>query len=72
MDSFVEAHNSLRRMNCPGASLRLKRGKASQFALVHTHGHEVMGLKTYRGPKRKAQLGVCSLPCYYALLGDHP
>jgi hypothetical protein len=28
-------------------------------------GHEVTGLKTYRGPKRKEQFGVCSLPGYY-------
>jgi hypothetical protein len=33
--------------------------------LVHTCGHEVTGLKTYRGPKRKEQFGVCSLPGYY-------
>jgi hypothetical protein len=32
--------------------------------LVHTSGHEVTGLKTYRGPKRKEQFGVCSLPGY--------
>src|SRR6267154_2337371 len=33
--------------------------------LVHACGHEVTGLKTYRGPKRKEQLGVCSLPGFY-------
>jgi hypothetical protein len=66
MDSFVEAQNSFKAHELPGgASLCLKRGKAPQFALVHTCGHEVTGLKTYRGPKRKEQLGVCSLPAYY-------
>jgi hypothetical protein len=29
--------------------------------LVHAYGHEVTGLKTYQGPKRKEQLGVCSI-----------
>jgi hypothetical protein len=29
--------------------------------LVHAYGHEVTGLKTYRGAKRKEQLGVCSI-----------
>jgi hypothetical protein len=33
--------------------------------LVHTFGHEVNGLKTYRDPKRKEQFGLCSLPGYY-------
>jgi len=42
-----------------GASLCLKRG-------IQTCGHEVTGLKTYRGPKRKEQLGGCSLSGYYA------
>src|ERR1700731_1327002 len=50
-----------KRVSCRGASLCLKRGKATQSLLVHTCGHEVTGLKTYRGPKRKQQLGVCSL-----------
>jgi hypothetical protein len=39
--------------------------KPRSSLLVHTCGHEVIGLKTYRGPKRKAQFGVCSLPGYY-------
>jgi hypothetical protein len=34
--------------------------------LGHAYGHEVTSLKTYRGPKRKEQLGVCSLPGFYA------
>ena len=65
MDSFVEAQNGLKRVSCRGASLCLKRGKATQSLLVHTCGHEVTGLKTYRGPKRKEQLDVYSLPGYY-------
>jgi hypothetical protein len=32
--------------------------KPRSSLLVHTCGHEVSGLKTYRGPKRKDQLGV--------------
>src|ERR1700694_5519571 len=67
MDSFVEAQNSFKAHELPGgASLCLKRGKPRSSLLVHTCGHEVTGLKTYRGPKRKEQLGVYSLPGYYA------
>jgi hypothetical protein len=33
-------------------------------------GHEVTGLKTYRGAKRKQQLGVCSLRGFYAPWAD--
>jgi integrase len=39
--------------------------KPRSSLLVHADGHEVTGLKTYRGPKRKEQLGVCSLPGFY-------
>jgi len=38
--------------------------KPRSSLLVHAYGHEVIGLKTYRGPKRKEQLGVSSLPGY--------
>jgi len=65
MDSFVEAQNNLKRMSYAGASLRLNAAKPRNSLLVHAYGHEVTGLKTYRGPKRKEQLGVCSLPGYY-------
>jgi hypothetical protein len=66
MDSLVEAQNSFKAQELPGgASLCLKRGKPHSSLLVHTCGHEVTGLKTYRGQERKEQLGVCSLPSYY-------
>jgi len=50
MDSFVEAQNSLKRMS-DGGCVTLLQSHAVRF--VHTCGHEVAGLKTYRGPKRK-------------------
>ena len=66
MDSFVEAQNSSQRMSDEGCATLFKtRQKARSSLPVHTCGHEVTGLKTYRGPKRKEQLGVCSLPSYY-------
>jgi hypothetical protein len=40
--------------------------KPRSLLLVHAYGHEVTGLKTYRGPKRKEQLCMCSLPGFYA------
>ncbi len=39
--------------------------KPRSTLLVHAYGHEVTGLKTYRGPKRKDQLGLCSIPGFY-------
>jgi hypothetical protein len=39
----------------------IRKQKAIRALLVHAYGHEVTGLKTYRGPKRKEQLGVCSI-----------
>jgi hypothetical protein len=60
MDSFVEAQNNLKRMSYAGASLCKNAAKPRSSLLVHPDGHEVTGLKTYRGPKRKKQLGVCS------------
>jgi hypothetical protein len=39
-------------------SLCLKGDKARSSLLVHTCDHEVTGLKTYQGPKRKEQFGV--------------
>jgi len=55
MDSFVEAQNSLKRMS-DGGCVTLLQSHAVRF--VHTCGHEVAGLKTYRGAKRKEQFGV--------------
>jgi hypothetical protein len=40
--------------------------KPRSALLVQNDGHEVTGLKTYRGPKCKEQLGVCSLLGFYA------
>src|ERR1700676_3000679 len=65
MDSFVEAQNNLKRTSYAGASLCKSAAKPRSSLLVHADGHEVTGLKTYRGPKRKEQLGVCSLPGFY-------
>jgi len=62
MDSFVEAQNVLKRIGYRGTSLCLKGDKPRSSLLVHTCDHEVTGLKTYQGPKRKEQFGVCSLP----------
>ena len=66
MDSCVEAQNSLKRMSDQGGCVTLfkTRQKPRSLPLVHTSGHEVTGLKTYRGPKRKEQFSVCSLPGY--------
>jgi hypothetical protein len=38
----------------------LKRGErqADRFPFMPAYRHEVTGLKTYRGPKRKEQFGV--------------
>jgi hypothetical protein len=33
--------------------------KPRRSLLVHAYGHEVTGLKTHRGSKRKVQIGVC-------------
>lgn len=55
MDSFVEAQNSLKRMS-DGGCVTLLQSHAVRF--VHTCGHEVAGLKTYRDAKRKEQFGV--------------
>jgi hypothetical protein len=66
MDSFVEAQNNLNRMSYAGCVTLFKNAaKPRSSLLVHAYGHEVIGLKTYRGPKRKEQLGVCSLPGFY-------
>jgi hypothetical protein len=66
MDSFVETQNTLKRMATRSASLFLNTAKPSSSLLVHAYGHEVTGLKTYRGQKRKEKLGVCSLPAFYS------
>ena len=58
MDSFVEAQNRLKRISYRGRSLCLKGDKPRSSLLVHACDHEVTGLKTYQGPKRKEQFGV--------------
>jgi hypothetical protein len=59
MDSFVEAQNNLKRMSYAGCVTLFKiRAKPRSSLLVHTCGHQVTGLKTYRRPKRKDQLEV--------------
>jgi len=47
-------------MSYAGCVTPFKRGKPRNSLLVHAYGHEVTGLKTYRSPKRKDQLDVCS------------
>jgi hypothetical protein len=56
MDSFVGAQNSLKNAAKLGSSLP-----------VHAYGHEVTGLKTHRGPKRKEQFGMCSLSGFHVV-----
>ena len=59
----MEAQNNLKRMSYAGcATLKTWQSHAVRFSFMP--GHEVTGLKTYRGPKRKEQLGVSSLPGY--------
>jgi hypothetical protein len=54
MGSFVEAQNNLKRMSYAGCVTLFKtQAKPRSSLLVHAYGHEVTGLKTYRGPKRK-------------------
>jgi hypothetical protein len=66
MDSFVEAQNSLKRMSDRGpvTLFKTRQSRAVRFSFIPV-GDEVTGLKTYRDPKRKEQLGVYSLPGYY-------
>ena len=52
-------------MSYAGSATLKNVAKPRSSLLVHACGHEVTGLKTYRGPKRKEQLGVCSLPGFY-------
>ena len=59
----MEAQNNLKRMSYVGRVTLFKNAaKPHSLLLVHAYGHVVTGLKTYRGPKRKEQFGVCSLP----------
>jgi hypothetical protein len=48
-------------MSYRGYVTQLKGDKPRNSLLVHTCDDEVTGLKTYQGPKRKEQFGVCSL-----------
>src|SRR5258707_13607214 len=57
-------------MSYAGSATLKNVAKPRSSLLVHAYGHEVTGLKTYRGPKRKEQLGVCSLPGFYAPKAD--
>ncbi|WP_145963573.1 hypothetical protein [Bradyrhizobium algeriense] len=67
MDSFVEAQNNSMRMSYAECVTLFKaQQKPRSSLLVHAYGHEVTGLKTYRDPKRKEQLGVCSKPGFYS------
>ena len=61
----MEAQNNLRRMSYGGSVTLSKtwQSHAVRFSFMPM-GHEVTGLKTYRGPKRKEQFSVCSLPGY--------
>src|SRR6266404_2933208 len=52
-------------MSYAGSATLKNVAKPRSSLLVHAYGHEVTGLKTYRGQKRKEQLGVCSLPGFY-------
>ncbi len=52
-------------MSYAGSATLKNVAKPRSSLLVHAYRHEVTGLKTYRGPKRKEQLGVCSLPGFY-------
>ena len=66
MVSFVEAQNSLKRMSERGASLSFKtrQSHAIRFS-SKPMVMKVTGLKTYRGPKRKEEFGVCCVPGFY-------
>jgi hypothetical protein len=68
MDFLVEAQNSFKAQELPGGCATLFKARQATHSslLVHARGYQVTGLKTYRGQKRKEQLGVCSLPSYYA------
>src|SRR5260221_13112739 len=57
-------------MSYAGSATLKNVAKPRSSLLVHAYGHEVTGLKTNRGPKRKEQLGVCSLPGFYAPKAD--
>jgi hypothetical protein len=62
MDSFCGgSENDLKAWATLGASLCLNAAMPRGSLLVHADDHAVIGLKTYRGPKRKEQLGVSSL-----------
>jgi hypothetical protein len=66
MDSFMEAQNNLKRMSHAGCATLFNTRQSHAARFVHAYGHEVTGLKTYRGPKRKEQFGVCSTPGFYS------
>jgi hypothetical protein len=66
MDSFVEAQNNLKRMSYAGCVILFEtlQSHAVRFSFMPMVMKSPR-LRTYRGPKRKEQLGVCSLPGFY-------
>jgi hypothetical protein len=59
MDSFVEAIEQFKARQLRGVRHSVQNAaKPRNSLLVHACGHEVTGLKTYRGPKRKQHLGM--------------
>ena len=66
MDSFIEAQNNLERTNFTGCVtlLKTRQSPAVRFSFMPMVMKSPR-LKTYRGPKRKEQLGACSLPGFY-------
>jgi hypothetical protein len=61
----MEAQNSLKRMSVRGpvTLFKTRQSHAVRFSFIPVVMKST-GLKTYRGPKRKKQLGGCSLPGY--------
>jgi hypothetical protein len=63
MDSFVEAQNGVKAKELRWVRHSVQTAaKPRSSLLIRAYGYELSGLKTYRGPKRKEQFGVCSIP----------
>jgi hypothetical protein len=59
IDSLVEAQNNLKAHELRSVRHSVQSAaKPRSTLLVHAYGYEAIGLKTYRGRKRKEQLGV--------------
>jgi hypothetical protein len=54
MDSSVGAQNKAHDSHCTRHSVE-NAANPRRSLFVHAYGHEVTGLKTYRGPKRKVK-----------------